>query len=388
MAGDGTREWEALVEAVVAAGSGTGSAAVRERFTAPLRPDPTAPADVESWRETMAVILPRVAARRFPALDEEPTAARAIGADRARSGAPLADLLRAVLVHLQVLGDLARSVAPASPHRERLLLEFLTLAQRWTGWYAAEVTAGHRRARAGSLGPDEDALVRRILLDPEAAGPDGGGIEAYGLGPERLYHAVRARLAPGVDAADVARYLGLHSGPGVRTGLMTVVDGDVWAFCAALPDGPPPTEAGASTAVAVRDLPDAFRRAGRALDAALATGRRDLLTLDDAGIDAAVAADHELGRLMAERYLAPVLLLAGAGEPFLSTVERYLENATRLELTARELDVHPNTVRYRLNRYEELTGCSLRDVKVVVEIWWALAWLRHGGPAPDSRRMP
>jgi DNA-binding PucR family transcriptional regulator len=34
--------------------------------------------------------------------------------------------------------------------------------------------------------------------------------------------------------------------------------------------------------------------------------------------------------------------------------------------------LHVNTVRYRLRRFEELTGTSLRRVEDLVQIWWAL----------------
>jgi DNA-binding PucR family transcriptional regulator len=36
------------------------------------------------------------------------------------------------------------------------------------------------------------------------------------------------------------------------------------------------------------------------------------------------------------------------------------------------LDVHPNTVRRRLDRFEEATGRSLRETETVVEVWWAV----------------
>jgi DNA-binding PucR family transcriptional regulator len=51
---------------------------------------------------------------------------------------------------------------------------------------------------------------------------------------------------------------------------------------------------------------------------------------------------------------------------------RYLENDLRLEVTAAELFLHVNTVRYRLRRFEELTGTSMRSVHDLVEIWWAV----------------
>jgi len=50
--------------------------------------------------------------------------------------------------------------------------------------------------------------------------------------------------------------------------------------------------------------------------------------------------------------------------------------------TARALHVHPNTLRHRLKRFEELTGSSLRNATEVMELWWALERRRLVGGAP------
>ena len=70
------------------------------------------------------------------------------------------------------------------------------------------------------------------------------------------------------------------------------------------------------------------------------------------------------------RYIAPVLKMPG-GETVLATTERYLGNDRNVEATARDLEIHPNTVRQRLDRFEESTGRSLRETETTVEVWWA-----------------
>lgn len=45
-----------------------------------------------------------------------------------------------------------------------------------------------------------------------------------------------------------------------------------------------------------------------------------------------------------------------AGNPLLKTLSTFLLSGSSLEITARELNVHPNTVRYRLKRSIEITG--------------------------------
>ena len=50
------------------------------------------------------------------------------------------------------------------------------------------------------------------------------------------------------------------------------------------------------------------------------------------------------------------LQTAGPDDPTLETVSTFLRNGGSLETTAKELSVHPNTVRYRLKRAAETTG--------------------------------
>uniref|UniRef100_UPI003CC806AE PucR family transcriptional regulator n=1 Tax=Nocardia brasiliensis TaxID=37326 RepID=UPI003CC806AE len=51
-----------------------------------------------------------------------------------------------------------------------------------------------------------------------------------------------------------------------------------------------------------------------------------------------------------------VLPLAAAGSALADTLEAYLDCGGAVETCARQLYVHPNTVRYRLKRIAEITG--------------------------------
>lgn len=68
----------------------------------------------------------------------------------------------------------------------------------------------------------------------------------------------------------------------------------------------------------------------------------------------ALAADPQARAELVESVYAP---LAGEAH-LLATAEAFLERTGTLEGTARELFVHPNTVRYRLGRIADLTGFS------------------------------
>ena len=65
----------------------------------------------------------------------------------------------------------------------------------------------------------------------------------------------------------------------------------------------------------------------------------------------------------------------------LDTLERYLAERRGVVESARALYIHPNTLRQRLGRIEELTGLSLDDADLLsLELAIKLARL-HGRPA-------
>ncbi|MDQ2875529.1 MAG: helix-turn-helix domain-containing protein [Actinomycetota bacterium] len=81
-----------------------------------------------------------------------------------------------------------------------------------------------------------------------------------------------------------------------------------------------------------------------------------------------------------ERYAGPLKRDGRAGATVLEAVQLYLEHDCQVPATAAALGVHPNTVRYRVGRLEQATGCSLRHTESLVEAWWAR---RRHRPAAD-----
>ncbi|WEV73247.1 PucR family transcriptional regulator [Bifidobacterium sp. ESL0790] len=55
------------------------------------------------------------------------------------------------------------------------------------------------------------------------------------------------------------------------------------------------------------------------------------------------------------------LLTDNDNDPTLQTVSTFLDNGGSLDVTAKELNVHPNTVRYRIKRAAESTGWDASD---------------------------
>ncbi|MEY4102765.1 MAG: hypothetical protein RIR88_899 [Actinomycetota bacterium] len=78
-----------------------------------------------------------------------------------------------------------------------------------------------------------------------------------------------------------------------------------------------------------------------------------LVSADDLLPERALAGDALARTTLIERIYTP---LADHSPELLTTLSSYLDNGRSLEATARELFVHPNTVRYRLKRVSEVIG--------------------------------
>lgn len=78
-----------------------------------------------------------------------------------------------------------------------------------------------------------------------------------------------------------------------------------------------------------------------------------LIGADDLLAERALAGDMSAKNTLVNRIYSP---LANNSSELLETLGAYLETGRSLESTARELFVHPNTVRYRLKRISEIIG--------------------------------
>jgi DNA-binding PucR family transcriptional regulator len=94
--------------------------------------------------------------------------------------------------------------------------------------------------------------------------------------------------------------------------------------------------------------------------------------LDDLALRAAIFHEHYVGDRLIERYAEPLDRLGAFGRTIEATLEAFFRQRMRIEPTARSLFVHPNTLRHRLRRFEEITGADLGSSEDLFRVWWAL----------------
>lgn len=125
--------------------------------------------------------------------------------------------------------------------------------------------------------------------------------------------------------------------------------------------------------------------------AGIPAGRDEVRMFSSSPLIAFLAGDPEEGQRLAEEVLGPVLDLTGDDRTaLLNTLQAFLDHAGSAERTAEVLQCHPNTVRYRLRRVQELTGRSLADPGALAELAAAAYALRlnPGGRAGGRAASP
>ncbi|HEX4364718.1 MAG TPA: helix-turn-helix domain-containing protein [Solirubrobacteraceae bacterium] len=253
--------------------------------------------------------------------------------------------------------------------------------------YAAEQSeaAGERQRRRARL-------VSLLAAEPPAAPEDVraaavraawrppariAALVVAGIDPERL----ASRLGADAIAAALERPEGLGADGSAARALAFVADParparreQVERAVAGLPAALGPT-------VALPASARSAEHARRALDlhvAGLLAGD-ELIVAEDHAAKLVLQADPALAREFACARLAPLTeLRPGPRERLTASLAAWLDCQGRVDDTARALDVHPQTVRYRLNQLREVFGSALDDPGARFELELAL---RLRGPA-------
>lgn len=297
-----------------------------------------------------------------------------VGEAQARIGVPVDQMLLAWRIGADLLVEQGSAAAPRLGVDPGQLLGFVlgTLAASDVGMITT--ARGHRRAERARdrEAQDRDAtFVRAVLFGTGDPGELRALAASYGLQPTRRYHAVRARPAPDGPWHEVQRAVGLTGAAKAGQGMSVLVDGDLAGFLTDEPGDASPGLAGVGPPVPLDQLAESFRLATRAFHTAHAFGLAGTHDLAGLGLRAAVVADPDVGMALRRRYLDP-LAESGSGTEIIATLREYLAAGSHVDTAAERLHIHANTLRYRLARFEELTGAHLRGPLTAFEVWWAV----------------
>jgi hypothetical protein len=306
---------------------------------------------------------------------------RESGEERARMGITSEEMLHAWRIGMKITREHAYTLADELGIGEDVMLKFVEALLHWGDVGMLESAAAHRRTEDEMARHEEHHranLVRGILFGTLAPAAIRVQAATYGLEADGPYCAVRARPTGDWSARSIECQLGVADGAGPRRGLAALLDGDVAGFVLAPVRGTVGVPLGVGPPATLDELENSFRLATRAFECATSARLPGPVAIEQLGLMPAVISDRDVGDAISKRIIDPVLAHGKPGLTLLETVQRYVENDLRLELTAEQMFLHVNTVRYRLRRFEELTGTSLRHVDDLVQVWWAL----------ERRRLP
>ncbi|TDW21859.1 PucR family transcriptional regulator [Kribbella kalugense] len=324
-----------------------------------------------------------VTALRDPHAPLDLRAPKETGRRRAQQSAPLPEVLQAYRICFATLWDALVAQARRNRHPAQVdaLLTAVSLIWQLTDEHAIAVTEAYRAATAELLLARQQrrsALVEALMTGHP--GPDGGPWEAaslLGFPPDGQLVVVAAETRglaeeslPGIEKQLAGH--GVVSGwrltPALHLGLVALPASSGDAVLSILQKAATARTGVSPPYHSLSETPRALQLARTAL-VMLPTGRIEVQVFDASPLAGLMAMDPREGRRIAQQVLGPVLALAVDDRAvLLDTLNAHLDHGGSAEQAGDILHCHPNTVRYRLRRLQELTGRSLSDPRQASEL--------------------
>jgi DNA-binding PucR family transcriptional regulator len=314
--------------------------------------------------------------RRGEALDDADSEAIA---ERAREWAR-ADFSFALIARTFQIG-LRHVIAVIRAHAEELDIDaraLLAMQDRAWDWATliSEVLSDVEREHAVSVAR-RDATHRADFLRDLASGRVGaerlaGEAAAYGLDLAQPYVGVRADVSDDAAASSLEAKIRQSGATSEHRVFQAVIDGRLFAVAPRSPTAPQDVTLAVGSPMPLQDVHRSFAEAEETLATAHAFGVTGLVDLTALGpLPLATAAGSLAVRLEREHF-GELDTLGRTGREIEHTTLTLLDLDQNVDATAARLHLHRNTVRYRVNRFRDITGLDLRRTGDLVTAWWLL----------------
>jgi putative transposase len=294
--------------------------------------------------------------------------------ERLRAGVPIEDIMAGFRVSIASIQDRLIELAEEHGVAGEDVVFLTRLLWQLSDAFSARAAAAYRQqgvALAVAEQRRRDEWLMALLagtLDPAQLEQ---GIATYRLGRETGY-------VPFCTGArdDAALERGLHvlteHFRNIGTAMLLPNDGQLVGILPEVPPGLPWLLVAVGPPACPEQLAASYSVARHVLAAASLHFSEGVHTVEALGWRIGVPLAPELPALVRVRYLEPLHASGAFGSQVVEALRAYLEHDRNIPQTAAALHVHVNTLRYRLNRFEEVTGQSLMQTDTLVELAWAL----------------
>ncbi len=296
-----------------------------------------------------------------------------IGHDRASRGIPLEQMIQ---VYRFTVDEIFQELWAATELGELAHEQTVAFTRKIWNYSDPMISVAIQAYRAKELEQavadtqGRTALVHAVLLSPPGTAKIDPVHGAH-LDPNGSYVAIRARS----DLGNVRQLLLDLQQPGALEGAAVAPhEGDVIGYALKRPAFPAPEGVmiGVGPPGPLAALPHSFAIATRVVETAQAFGIDGVRSIDQLALQAVARTEDVLGEHLVVRFVDPCEPQTPAGEELLDTIRAVLRHDLSVDQAAAAMWVHPNTVRNRVRRYEQLTGSSLRSVDDLVAMRLAL----------------
>lgn len=323
--------------------------------------------------------------REVPAVSEN-AEHRATTRARIDENVPIEDIIRAYRISLGVTHESFIAKAADAGLDPQNTLEGATLLWRLGDWFTAGAAAEYRY-RAGTDAMKQSfeigSLVRKLTTESVLADDTKQRVKKYGVDIDGVY-AVATLPSSGHDAEKIIREV-KSSGSSTRAqALVAQIDLRVIAIVARTP------------IVTNSDLPIAIGpfapltelvRSARICEQVWKLARNEqsgIHSMESYGWRLAVPDSTDINEFLVHRYIGPLRPTTPAGRDILDTVRTWVRASSSVRRTSEELSVHENTVRYRLQKFRDLTGGFEYGIDELFGLRWALEAYDSGVTASED----
>jgi PucR C-terminal helix-turn-helix domain len=299
--------------------------------------------------------------------------------ERASEGMPLEDLLHAYRLGGRLSWQALVEIA--DPEERDGLLAGADILMRYIDVVSATVAQAYLDARQHVVSEEERrlrALLQAICEDDGPLTPETSSLAsrvgipvAARYRPFALAVAGEGAIRHGQMAAELRKQgiLALTEGDRVSGLLADAQELHAHPDTLVAVDAPAPRGALTIALERVRMIVDLGRRLDR-------TGR---LTADDIALEMMLADSPDAAGSLAVRVLVPLRSASGRRASLERTLRTFIAAEMDRRATAAELHIHPNTLDYRLRRFEALTSLRLTDPRDLTVVVLALSHAGESG---------